>query len=107
MNDYREILLKEMVPALGCTEPIAIALCAAKARELLGREPERIHIHCSGNVIKNTQSVVVPNTGGMAGIAAAEPPVVLGAMRLGLEVLTPMTPQASLARPRASRPDVQ
>lgn len=95
MNDYREILLKEMVPALGCTEPIAIALCAAKARELLGKEPERLHIYCSGNVIKNTQSVVVPNTGGMAGIAAAGAAGCFGGnAALGLEVLTSMTPQA-------------
>lgn len=95
MNDYREVLLKEMVPALGCTEPIAIALCAAKARELLGREPGHIHIYCSGNVIKNTQSVVVPNTGGMAGIAAAGAAGCFGGNpALGLEVLTPLTPQA-------------
>ncbi len=71
MADYRQILLSEMVPAMGCTEPIAIALCAAMARQLLGRAPEALEVHCSGNVIKNAKSVIVPNTGGLAGIAAA------------------------------------
>ncbi|MEA4897210.1 MAG: L-serine ammonia-lyase, iron-sulfur-dependent, subunit alpha [Christensenellaceae bacterium] len=89
MTDYRQILLKEMVPALGCTEPIAIALCAAKARAVLGKEPERMDIHCSGNVIKNTKSVVVPNTGGLSGIEAAGCVGCFGGdADKGLEVLT-------------------
>lgn len=65
---YFEILREEMVPALGCTEPIAIAFAAAKARAILGQFPSEIKIHCSGNIIKNVKSVIVPNTGGLKGI---------------------------------------
>ena len=61
---YVRILERELVPAMGCTEPIAIAYCAAVARSVLGELPDRIHIEASGNVIKNVKSVVVPNTGG-------------------------------------------
>lgn len=97
MTEYRQILLNEMVPALGCTEPIAVALCAAKARGLLGREPERMEIHCSGNVIKNTKSVVVPNTGGLSGIEAAGCAGCFGGdADKGLEVLTGVGPEAIL-----------
>lgn len=75
---YVEILERELVPAMGCTEPIAVAYCAAKARAALGRLPEKIHVEASGNVIKNVKSVVVPNTGGRCGIAAAAAIGVLG-----------------------------
>ncbi len=68
---YVEILKKELVPAMGCTEPIALAYCAAKAREVLGELPGRIEVEASGNIIKNVKSVVVPNTGGQRGIEAA------------------------------------
>lgn len=76
MNDtiygnYLEILREELVPALGCTEPIALAFAAAKAREVLGEFPEQMAVHCSGNIIKNVKSVTVPNSGGMHGIEAA------------------------------------
>ena len=67
MTDFRDILSQELIHAMGCTEPIAIALCAAKARELLGREPEKMTVSCSGNVIKNAMGVTVPNAGGAAG----------------------------------------
>ena len=70
-EEYIAILKEELVPALGCTEPIAIAYAAAKAREILGKLPEEIVVSCSGNIIKNVKSVIVPNTGGMRGIAAA------------------------------------
>ena len=70
-NSYVKILKNELVPALGCTEPIAIAYAAAKAHEVLGQMPEKIELCCSGNIIKNVKSVIVPNTGGMRGIAAA------------------------------------
>ena len=71
---YRQfvaILEEELRPAMGCTEPIALAYAGAKCRELLGWEPERIDVAVSGNIIKNVKSVVVPNTGGLRGIAAA------------------------------------
>ena len=68
---FVQILREELVPAMGCTEPIAIAYGAAKAREVLGCLPERMLVEASGNIIKNVKSVVVPNTGGLKGIAAA------------------------------------
>ena len=76
-ENYLMILKEEMIPAMGCTEPIALAYGAAKAREILGREPEKILARCSGNIIKNVRCVVIPNSGGMTGIEAA---VVLGAI---------------------------
>ena len=68
---YVEILRRELVCAMGCTEPIAVAYCAAKARSVLGTLPERIEVGASGNIIKNVKSVVVPNTNGGRGIAVA------------------------------------
>lgn len=70
-DSFIRILNKELVPALGCTEPIAVAYAAAKAREVLGAEPEKIVATCSGNIIKNVKGVVVPATGGLRGIEAA------------------------------------
>ena len=66
-----QILHEELLPAMGCTEPIAIAYAAAVARETLGKAPARVEISVSGNIIKNVKSVVVPNTGGLRGIEAA------------------------------------
>ena len=95
MKDYARILKEELVPAMGCTEPIAIALCAAKARELLGQAPSRIDLYCSGNIIKNAQSVTVPGTGGMCGIAAAAAVGSFGGdAGLMLEVLRPLDEKA-------------
>ena len=68
---YAQILREELTPAFGCTEPIALAYCAAKAREVLGQMPTEVIIEASGNIIKNVKSVIVPNTGGMKGIPAA------------------------------------
>lgn len=68
---YVEILKRELLPAMGCTEPIAVAFCAAKARSVLGKLPEKMHVAASGNIIKNVKSVVVPNTGGRCGIETA------------------------------------
>ena len=68
---YVRILKEELVPAMGCTEPIAIAYAAAKARYTLGRFPTRCDVKVSGNIIKNAKSVVVPHTGGMRGIETA------------------------------------
>ena len=70
-QDFLAILGEELVPAMGCTEPIALAYAAAKGREALGCEPERIVAHCSGNIIKNVRCVRIPNSGGMTGIEAA------------------------------------
>lgn len=70
-TQYLQILKEELIPAMGCTEPIAMAYAAAKARAVLGAIPEKIDIVISGNIIKNVKSVVVPNTGGLKGIAAA------------------------------------
>ena len=71
IRDYIAILEEELVPATGCTEPIAIAYCAAVVRKLLGRLPERVEATVSGNILKNVKSVVVPNTGGRKGILPA------------------------------------
>lgn len=74
---YLDILEEELVPALGCTEPIALAYAAATAREAFGDMPGHMDVYCSGNIIKNVKSVTVPNSGGMQGIEAA---AVLGAV---------------------------
>ena len=71
VNAYIAILHDELIPATGCTEPIAIAYAAARLRETLGALPERVLAEVSGNIIKNVKSVVVPNTGGLKGIKAA------------------------------------
>lgn len=68
---YVAILREELIPALGCTEPIALAYCAAMARKVLGAEASRMEVYCSGNIIKNVKSVTVPNSNGMRGIEAA------------------------------------
>ena len=70
-QQYLNILHEELRPAMGCTEPIALAYAGAEARQILGRVPERIRLFVSGNIIKNVKSVVVPNTGGLHGMAAA------------------------------------
>ena len=70
-NEYVTILESELVPALGCTEPIALAYAAAKAKEGLGKMPDHITMRCSGNIIKNVKGVKVPNSGGMKGVEAA------------------------------------
>ena len=75
--DYISLLQKEMKPAFGCTEPIALAYAAAKATSVLDEFPNHIHARCSANIIKNVKSVVIPNSGGRKGLAAA---AVLGAI---------------------------
>ena len=90
--DYISLLQKEMRPAFGCTEPIALAYAAAKAASVLDEFPNHIHARCSANIIKNVKSVVIPNSGGRKGLAAA---TVLGAIvghpELELEVLESAT----------------
>ena len=68
---YLQILREELVPAMGCTEPIALAYGAAVARRSLGRLPDSVSVQVSGNLVKNVKSVIVPNTGGLKGIPAA------------------------------------
>ena len=70
-QQYIEILKEELRPAMGCTEPIALAYAAAKARQTLGCIPDKLRLFVSGNIIKNVKSVVVPKTGGLHGLAAA------------------------------------
>ena len=97
MNDtmkaaYSRILKKELVAAMGCTEPIAIAYAAAKCREILGAEPDRCHVRCSGNIVKNVMGVTVPNSGGMKGIDVAATLGILGGdASRDLEVLQSVT----------------
>lgn len=87
-----EILKAELVPALGCTEPIAIALASAKAREVLGEKPDEMFVECSSNVIKNAKSVIVPMTKNLKGIEAAAIVGMLGGSAdKMLQVLTTVT----------------
>ena len=89
---YVAILKTELVPALGCTEPIAIAFAAAKVRDVLGSFPETIRVEASGNIVKNVQGVTVPNSGGLKGIdVAATLGAVGGDAEIGLEVLSKIT----------------
>ena len=91
-NQYLQILREELVPAMGCTEPIAIAYAAALARQALGRMPERVAVKASANIIKNVKSVVVPHTGELRGIAAAvSAGIVAGRAEDQLQVLSCVT----------------
>ncbi len=93
-QQFIAILEEELRPAMGCTEPIALAYAGAKAREVLGCLPTRIDVLASGNIIKNVKSVVVPNTGGLRGIAAAVcAGVVAGDAAKQLEVISTVSPQ--------------
>ena len=89
---YVQILKEELIPAMGCTEPIAIAYAAAKARDVLGGMPDKVEIGVSSNIIKNVKSVIVPNTDGMKGIeAAAAAGIVGGQADKALEVISAVT----------------
>ncbi len=89
---YVKILEEELVPAMGCTEPIALAYAAAKARETLGCMPEKVEIGASGSIIKNVKSVIVPNTGHLKGIpSAAAAGIVAGNPDRELEVIADVT----------------
>lgn len=91
-HNFLQILKEELVPAMGCTEPIAIAFCAAKAREFLGVYPDHVLIEASGNIIKNVKSVIVPNTNGLKGLAAAAAAgIVAGKSDAQLEVISDVT----------------
>ena len=97
---YVEILKRELVCAMGCTEPIAIAYCAAVARKALGTLPSEIDVAASGNIIKNVKSVIVPNTGGLRGIeAAAAIGALAGDAEAGLQVVSHVTQEEIAALP--------
>ena len=94
---YVQILKEELVPAMGCTEPIALAYAAAKARETLGAVPERVVIQASGSIIKNVKSVIVPNTNHLKGIpAAATAGIVAGKAEKELEVIAEVTEEETV-----------
>ncbi|PID95045.1 MAG: hypothetical protein CSA95_01525 [Bacteroidetes bacterium] len=89
---YIDILHEELMPAMGCTEPIAIAYAAAMARKVLGHIPDSVEVEVSQNIIKNVKSVVVPNTGGLRGIAAAAVAgIIAGDADKVLEVISAVT----------------
>lgn len=89
---YAKILREEIMPATGCTEPISIAYCAAKAHEVLGMQPTAVTVSVSGNILKNVKSVVVPNTNGLKGIrAAVAAGIVCGDAEKGMQVISSVT----------------
>ena len=95
---YADILRSELVPAMGCTEPIAVAFCAAKAREILGRMPASVRIQASGNIIKNVKSVIVPHANGSRGLeAAAAVGILYGDSSRCLEVISSVTHDQELS----------
>lgn len=92
---YVQILKEELVPAMGCTEPIALAYAAAKGREVLGCLPEKVFLQVSGSIIKNVKSVIVPNTGHLKGLsAAAAAGIVAGCPEKELEVIAEVSDAA-------------
>ncbi len=89
---YVNLLKKELVPAMGCTEPISLAYAASKCKSVLGEIPSRVEVFVSANIIKNVKSVIVPNTGGLKGISAAvSAGIVAGDANKKLEVLSCVT----------------
>jgi len=92
IDAYSRILKEELVAAMGCTEPIAIAYAAAKCRQVLGKMPDHCRVHCSGNIVKNVMGVTVPNSGGLKGIDVAATLGILGGNAdKDLEVLESVT----------------
>ena len=88
------VLHEELLPAMGCTEPIAVAYAAALARKTLGEIPNRVEISVSGNILKNVKGVIVPGTGGLKGvIAATAAGIVAGNADKQLEVISDITPE--------------
>ena len=99
-SEFVSILTRELVPAMGCTEPVSIAYAAALARQALEAEPERVDITVSRNIVKNVKSVVVPNTNGLKGIeAAVAAGIVAGQPELKLEVISRATDAQKLQIP--------
>lgn len=88
-ESYVQILNEELLPAMGCTEPISLAYAAALAREILGQIPDRVEISVSGNILKNVKSVIVPNSNGLKGVtAAAAAGIIAGDASKKLQVLS-------------------
>ena len=97
-QQYLNILGEELRPAMGCTEPIALAYAGAKARQVLGKVPDRVDVKVSGNIIKNVKSVIVPNTGGLHGIGPAVcAGIVAGDADKVLEVISSITEEGRTA----------
>ncbi|MDE6412115.1 MAG: serine dehydratase subunit alpha family protein, partial [Clostridia bacterium] len=91
-DSYVNILKAELLPALGCTEPIALAYAAALARDALGELPESVEVSVSGNILKNVKGVVVPHTNGLKGVnAAASAGIVAGKADKKLECISGVT----------------
>ena len=95
---YVQILKEELIPAMGCTEPIAIAYAAAKARDVLGGMPDKVEIGVSSNIIKNVKSVIVPNTDDLLATVQAEWRQVFG-QDLIVDSETPSTAALSSSSP--------
>ena len=88
-KEYLAILKEELIPAMGCTEPIALAYAASKAKEVLGELPDKVVVEASGSIIKNVKSVIVPNTNQLKGISAAVAAgIVAGNCDIELEVIS-------------------
>lgn len=93
-QEYITILREELVPAMGCTEPIALAFAGAKCREVLGCMPDRVEVKASGSIIKNVKSVIVPNTNKLRGIPVAiAAGIVGGKSDLQMQVIAEMEPE--------------
>ena len=89
-----DLIHHEVIPAIGCTEPIAVALAVAKASELLGSEPEQIEVFLSANILKNAMGVGIPGTGMVGLPIAIALGAIIGKSAYGLEVLKEITPEA-------------
>ena len=97
-SEIIELIRKEVKPALGCTEPIAVAYAASVAARELGVLPEKVDICVSGNIIKNVKGVIVPNTGGLHGLeAAAAAGIVAGDPEKKLLVISEVSPEQQTA----------
>ena len=88
-----DLIHREVIPAIGCTEPIAVALAAAKAAEVLGRKPEKIEVYLSANILKNAMGVGIPGTGMVGLPIAIALGTIIGKSAYGLEVLKDLTPE--------------
>ena len=95
---YTRILHEEIMPASGCTEPISVAYCAAKANQVLGMQPTAVTVSVSGNILKNVKNVVVPNTNGLIGIrAAVAAGIICGDAEKGMRVISGVTDEQRTA----------
>ena len=88
------LIKREVVPAIGCTEPIAVALCVAKATEVLGTRPEKVSVLLSANILKNAMGVGIPGTGMIGLPIAIALGAIVGKSEYQLEVLKDLTPEA-------------